>query len=54
MLDVSNIADNTTFILGYNGIEVMYTVGNGFDGEEGLVNVIMVHGDDSFPFFMML
>ena len=54
MLDVANIADRKTCILGCNGIEVMYTDGNGFDEEEDVVNGIMVHGAASLPVLMIV
>ena len=54
MQDVDNVDDCNTWIIGCNLIEVMYTSGNGFDREEGVVIVIMVHGAALLPVFLIL
>ena len=53
MLDVSDVADWKTCILGYNVTEGIYMVGNGFYGAEGMVKGIIVLGAASLPIFLI-
>ena len=54
ILDISDVADWNTCILGCNIIELIYIVGNGFGVAEGVLNGIMVHGAASFPIFLIV
>ena len=53
MLYVSDVDDWKNGIFGCNGIQVMGTIGKGFDGKEGVIYGEMVHGTASLTIILV-